>query len=107
MTDSEGDGRSVEVLSVEDSPGDVRLTQEAFREANLSIKLHVAVDGEAMALLGREGIHSYAARPDLILLDLNMPRMDRARIKAEDSLKMIPTVILTNSEGEGWYRGPR
>jgi hypothetical protein len=41
------------------------------------------------------------------LLDLNMPRMDRARIKAEDSLKMIPTVILTNSEGEGWYRGPR
>lgn len=108
MTDSAGDGRSVEVLLVEDSPGDVRLTQEAFREANQSLNLHVAVDGvEAMAFLRREGLHAHAARPDLILLDLNMPRMDLARIKADDSLKMIPTVILTNSEGEGWYRGPR
>jgi len=96
---------TLEVLLVEDSPGDVRLTQEAFREANESINLHVAPDGvEAMAFLKREGAHTRAPRPDFILLDLNLPRMDGrevlAIIKADPSLKMIPTVILTTSEAE-------
>lgn len=95
----------VQVLLVEDSPGDVRLTQEAFREANIDIKLHVAPDGvEAMEFLRREGSHGNAPRPDLILLDLNLPRMDGrealALIKADDELKSIPTVILTTSEAE-------
>jgi two-component system, chemotaxis family, response regulator Rcp1 len=95
----------VEVLLVEDSPGDVRLTQEAFREANPSIHLHVASDGvEAMAFLKREGPHAHAPRPDFILLDLNLPRMDGrevlACIKMDESLKTIPTIILTTSEAE-------
>jgi CheY-like chemotaxis protein len=96
---------SVEVLLVEDSPGDVRLTQEAFRDANRSIRLQVVSDGvEAMAFLRREGCHVHAPRPDLILLDLNLPKMDGrevlAQIKADASLKTIPTVILTTSEAE-------
>jgi CheY-like chemotaxis protein len=95
----------MEVLLVEDSPGDVRLTQEAFRDANMSIHLHVASDGvEAMAFLRHEGAHADAPRPDLILLDLNLPRMDGrevlAQIKGDGSLKTIPTVILTTSESE-------
>jgi chemotaxis family two-component system response regulator Rcp1 len=95
----------MQVLLVEDSPGDVRLTQEAFREANASIRLNVAKDGvEAMAFLNKEGVHARAARPDLILLDLNLPRMDGrevlARIKADDGLKTIPTVILTTSDAQ-------
>ena len=95
----------MEVLLVEDSPGDVRLTQEAFRDADMSIHLHVAADGvEAMAFLRREGAHADAPRPDLILLDLNLPRMDGrevlAQIKGDGSLKTIPTVILTTSESE-------
>jgi chemotaxis family two-component system response regulator Rcp1 len=100
-----GDRIPIEVLLVEDSPGDVRLTQEAFRDANTSIRLQVAVDGvEAMALLRREGIYLHAARPDLILLDLNLPKMDGRevlrRIKRDDSLKTIPTIILTTSDAE-------
>jgi len=99
-------GMPLQVLLVEDSPGDVRLTQEAFRDANASIQLHVAFDGvEAMAFLRREGEHVLAPRPDLILLDLNLPRMDGrevlAQIKSDDGLKTIPTVILTTSEEEG------
>ena len=95
----------VEVLLVEDSPGDVRLTQEAFRDANMSIHLHVATDGvDAMAFLRKEGRHGKSPRPDLILLDLNLPKMDGrevlAHIKADDSLRTIPTVILTTSEAE-------
>jgi CheY-like chemotaxis protein len=97
--------RSIEVLLVEDSPGDVRLTQEAFREANEFVHLHVATDGvEAMAFLKREGVHAQAPRPDLILLDLNLPKMDGrevlAHIKDDASLKTIPTVILTTSDAE-------
>jgi CheY-like chemotaxis protein len=93
------------VLLVEDSPGDVRLTQEAFREANSSIYLHVASDGvEAMAFLRQEGAHIHAPHPDLILLDLNLPRMDGrevlTHIKADQRLKTIQTVILTTSESE-------
>ena len=96
---------SLEVLLVEDSSGDVRLTQEAFRDANPSIQLDVANDGvEAMAFLRREGANVHALGPDLILLDLNLPRMDGrevlAHIKEDESLKTIPTVILTASEAE-------
>ena len=98
-------GKTMEVLLVEDSPGDVRLTQEAFRGANLAVRLHVAPDGvEAMAFLRHEGVHADAPRPDMILLDLNLPKMDGrevlAHIKEDDSLKTIPTVILTTSDAE-------
>ena len=95
----------IEVLLVEDSPGDVRLTQEAFRQVNLDFRLHVATDGvDAMAFLRRQGSHTDVPRPDLILLDLNMPRMDGrqvlAHIKSDHGLKTIPTVILTTSMEE-------
>lgn len=95
----------LQVLLVEDNAGDVRLTREAFRDANMSIEFHVASDGvEAMAFLRREGDNPNAPRPDLILLDLNLPKMDGrevlAHIKEDDSLKSIPTVILTTSEAE-------
>ena len=95
----------MDVLLVEDSPGDVRLTREALREANRLIHLHVAADGvEAMAFLMHEGAHAGAPRPDLILLDLNLPKMDGrqvlAHIKEDESLKTIPTVILTTSDAE-------
>jgi two-component system, chemotaxis family, response regulator Rcp1 len=97
--------RSIVVLLIEDSPGDVRLLQEAFRDSNESIFLHVAADGvEAMAFLKQEGGHALALRPDLILLDLNLPKMDGrevlAQIKQDDSLRLIPTVILTTSDAE-------
>src|ERR1700683_1431812 len=96
---------TLEVLLVEDSPGDVRLTQEAFRDAKANIHLHVATDGvAAMAFLKREGIHVDAPRPDFILLDLNLPKMDGrevlAHIKEDDDLKTIPTVILRTSDAE-------
>lgn len=98
-------GLPMDILLVEDNPGDVRLTQEAFRYANRSIHLHVASDGvEALAFLRREGAHADAPRPGMILLDLNLPRMDGrevlAHIKEDDSLKRIPTVILTTSDAE-------
>ncbi len=100
-----GNGMPIQVLLVEDSPGDVRLTQEAFRDANRSINLNVASDGvEAMAFLRREGVHHNAPRPDLILLDLNLPKMDGrevlAHIKEDAGLKTIPTVVLTTSDAE-------
>jgi two-component system, chemotaxis family, response regulator Rcp1 len=105
MTIIGGDGMPIQVLLVEDSPGDVRLTQEAFRDANKAIQLNVVVDGvEAMAFLRHEGAHVHAPRPDLILLDLNLPKMDGrevlAHIKEDESLKLIPTVILTTSDAE-------
>jgi two-component system, chemotaxis family, response regulator Rcp1 len=105
MTSIEGKDMPINVLLVEDSPGDIRLTQEAFRDANRAIHLHVAADGvEAMAFLTHQGAHVDAPRPDIILLDLNLPKMDGrevlARIKADDSLKLIPTVILTTSDAE-------
>ncbi len=96
---------SVEVLFVEDSPGDVRLTKEAFREANGRIRVHVANDGiEAMTFLRQEGDQANAPRPDFILLDLNLPKMDGREvlslIKSDASLKTIPTIILTTSVAE-------
>jgi chemotaxis family two-component system response regulator Rcp1 len=103
MTLSGGERASLEVLLVDDSPGDVRLTQEAFREANASVHLHVASDGvEAMAFLRHEGPYLEVPRPDLILLDLNLPKMDGREvlrlIKGDEGLMTIPTVILTTSE---------
>ena len=94
---------TIEVLLVEDNPGDVRLTREAFREVNRSVRLHLAFDGvEALAFLRQQGAHLHAPRPDLILLDLNLPKMNGrdvlAKIKADSSLKMIPTIVLSSSE---------
>jgi two-component system, chemotaxis family, response regulator Rcp1 len=99
---------AINVLLVEDSPGDVRLTQEALRNTELDIRLHIASDGvEAVAFLRRDG-DSNQPRPDFILLDLNLPRMDGrevlAHIKADASLKTIPTVILTTSDAEADIR---
>jgi two-component system, chemotaxis family, response regulator Rcp1 len=95
----------VVVLLVEDNLGDVRLTQEAFKEANGAIQLHVASDGmEAMSFLRHEGANVDAPRPDFILLDLNIPKMDGrevlAQIKNDENLRTIPTIILTTSEAE-------
>jgi chemotaxis family two-component system response regulator Rcp1 len=95
----------VQLLLVEDSPGDVRLTLEAFRYANTSVKLHVVTDGaEAMAFLRHEGKHLDAPRPDLIVLDLNLPKMDGREvlvlIKDDEVLKTIPTVVLTTSAAD-------
>lgn len=97
--------RPVQILLVEDNPGDVRLTMEALKEAKVLNKLTVVKDGiEALTLLRRQGLYAQAARPDLILLDLNLPRKDGrevlAEIKADDDLKRIPVVILTTSQDE-------
>jgi chemotaxis family two-component system response regulator Rcp1 len=94
---------SIEVLLVEDSPGDIRLTREAFNDVNPAVHLNVVGDGvEAMAFLKRLGIYADAPRPDLILLDLNLPKMDGrevlAQIKSDVSLRTIPTVILSTSD---------
>ena len=99
-------GRSVaaaQVLLIEDSPGDVRLTREALKDANASVGLHVATDGvDGLAFLRHESPHTAVPRPDLILLDLNLPKMDGREllslIKADVSLKTIPVVVLTASE---------
>jgi len=93
------------ILLVEDSPGDVRLTREAIRAVDGELQLHVAVDGvEAISFLRRQGAHAGAPRPDLILLDLNLPKMDGrqvlAEIKRDEDLKTIPTVILTTSASQ-------
>jgi len=95
----------LQVLLVENSPGDLRLTQEAFRVVNPFVRINVVNDGiEAMAFLRHEGAYVHTTRPDLILLDLNLPKMDGrqvlARIKEDEDLKTIPTVILTSSEAE-------
>jgi two-component system, chemotaxis family, response regulator Rcp1 len=94
---------TLEILLVEDNPGDVRLAREAFRKVNRDVHLHVAGDGvEAMAFLKRQGGHADAPRPALILLDLNLPRLDGRevldQIKQDDELKAIPTVILSTSD---------
>ncbi len=98
-------GTPIEILLVEDNPGDVRLTQEALNTVKFSNKIHVVWNGEeAMAFLRREGEFADAPRPDLILLDLNLPRKDGrdvlADIKADEDLRRIPVVILTTSSAE-------
>jgi CheY-like chemotaxis protein len=98
-------GKAVEILLIEDNPGDVRLTLEALHEGKVKNNLVVAPDGEAaLAILRREGAHAEAARPDLILLDLNLPKKDGrevlAEIKADPQLRCIPVVVLTTSKSE-------
>jgi two-component system, chemotaxis family, response regulator Rcp1 len=100
-----GDGEAIEILLVEDNAGDARLAMEALREAKVHNRLSWVTDGvEALAFLRREGQYAGAARPDLILLDLNLPRKDGrevlAVIKADDKLRRIPVVILTTSQAE-------
>lgn len=98
-------GRPIEILLVEDSPGDICLTREALREGKVRNKLHVVEDGvEAMAFLRREGEYADAVRPDLIFLDLNLPKKSGhevlAEIKADEDLRRIPVVVLTISKAE-------
>jgi CheY-like chemotaxis protein len=98
-------GRPVAILLVEDNPGDVRLTREALKEAKVRNHLSVAGDGiEALAFLRREGVYSAAPRPDIVLLDLNLPKKDGrqvlAEVKADPELRRIPIVILTTSKAE-------
>lgn len=98
--------RSLDILLVEDSPGDVRLTREALSSTRVENTLHAVGDGEAaIAFLRREAGYGEAPRPDLILLDLNLPRKSGhevlTEIKAEDTLKSIPVIILTTSDQQG------
>jgi CheY-like chemotaxis protein len=98
-------GSPIEVLLVEDNPGDVRLTKEALKEGKVQVNLSVAVDGlEAMAFLRKEDKYTDAPTPDLILLDLNLPKKDGrevlADIKEDNNLKLIPVVVLTTSDAE-------
>jgi chemotaxis family two-component system response regulator Rcp1 len=98
-------GTPIEILLVEDSPGDVRLTQEALRDAKVRNHLSIASDGvEAIEFLRRRGKHAKAPRPDLILLDLNLPKKSGrevlAEIKADNDMKTIPVVVLTTSSSD-------
>ena len=98
-------GKSIEILLVEDNPGDVRLTREAFKEGKVLNNLNVVEDGiEALSFLNREGKYVDAPRPELILLDLNLPKKDGrdvlTEIKANGDLKRIPVVVLTGSRAE-------
>ena len=97
--------KPIEILLVEDNPADVRLTTEALKEEKLCNNLSVVTDGvEAIAFLRKEGKYAKALRPDLVLLDLNLPKKDGrevlAEIKSDDNLKSIPVVVLTASKAE-------
>lgn len=99
------DVRPIEILLIEDNPGDARLTREALREGRVANRLSHVQDGvEAMAFLRQDGCYADAPRPDLILLDLNLPRKDGrevlAELKADPRLRLIPVVVLTTSEAE-------
>jgi two-component system, chemotaxis family, response regulator Rcp1 len=101
----QGACRPIEILMVEDNPGDVRLTVEALKEAKVRNNLHTVEDGvEALAFLRREGRYADVPRPDLVLLDLNLPKMNGrevlAEIKEDPDLRRIPVVILTVSQAE-------
>ena len=98
-------GDSFDILLVEDNPGDIRLTREALKNSKSPINLSVVGDGvEALAFLRRKGKYASAPRPDLILLDLNMPKMDGGEvleeIKADEGLRRIPVIVLTSSQAE-------
>jgi len=95
----------MDILLVEDNPGDARLASEAFKEGGSQTRLHVVQDGiEAMAFIRGEGAYASMPRPDLVLLDLNLPRMDGrevlAEIKRDDALKRTPVIVLTTSQAE-------
>ena len=99
------DQRALEVLLVEDSPADVRLTQEAMRRWDITVNLHVVRDGvAAMEFLRREGAYPHAVRPNLVLLDLNLPKKDGrevlAEVKQDESLRNLPIVVLTTSAAQ-------
>ncbi len=101
----QSNGSLVEILLVEDNPGDVRLTQEAMKEGKMRNNLSVARDGvEAMAFLRQEGEFKDVPRPDVVLLDLNLPKKDGrevlAEIKADPELRRIPVVVLTSSKAD-------
>ena len=95
----------MQILLVEDNPGDIRLTQEALKEGSIRNELHVVKDGvEAIDYLKRKGKYTNKPTPDIILLDLNLPRKDGrevlAEIKADENLKLIPVIILTTSDAD-------
>lgn len=99
------EGRPVEILLVEDNPGDERLTREALKEGKVYNNFHWVKDGvEAMEFLRRQGRYKDAPRPDIVLLDLNLPKKDGrevlAEVKADPNLRLIPVVIITSSEAE-------
>jgi len=99
------DSKVIDVLLVEDDPGDVLMTQEAFSDNKLRNRLSVVADGvEALQFLRKEGPHADAPTPDLVLLDLNLPRMDGREVleavKSDERLRKIPVVVLTTSEAE-------
>ena len=105
MMDERGKRLLVEILLVEDNPSDVLLTQIAMKECKIANRLNVSNDGEAaLAYLRRQGAHAEAARPDLVLLDLNLPKMDGRELlremKSDASLRTIPVVVLTTSDAE-------
>jgi chemotaxis family two-component system response regulator Rcp1 len=105
MPERDKEAPPVEILLVEDNPGDVRLTKEALKEGKVYNNLHWSKDGvEALEFLRREGKHANAPRPDIILLDLNLPKKDGrevlAVIKRDAELKQIPVVVLTTSKAE-------
>ena len=99
------EGEPIEILLVEDNPGDVRLTRMAFEEGGINNDLHVAMDGEeALDFLFRRGGHEDAPRPDMVLLDLNLPKIDGhevlREIRSDDELSRLPVVVLTSSDSE-------
>lgn len=105
MSPQEKIGRPIDILLVEDNPGDVRLTKEALHAGKVYSNLHWARDGaDALEFLRRQGKHASAPRPDIILLDLNLPKKDGrevlSTIKSDDAFKLIPVVILTTSSAE-------
>jgi CheY-like chemotaxis protein len=105
MANATNNSRPIEILLIEDNAGDARLAREALRDAKVANNLSWVADGvEAMSFLRREGQYAAAPRPDLILLDLNLPRKDGrevlSAIKADERLKRIPVVILTTSQAE-------
>lgn len=99
------EGKAVEILLVEDNEGDARLAREAMRDSKLANVIHHVADGaDAMAFLRRQGKHRDAPRPDLVLLDLNLPKKDGrevlSEVKGDEDLKRIPVVVLTSSSAE-------